>query len=46
MVMGVEKTIEFLAENPELNLGVYLLFENAQGRIERAFNKEMEKFFL
>lgn len=46
MVLGVTKTMKFLSENPTLNLGVYLLFENAQGRLERAYNQEMEAYFL
>lgn len=46
MVMGVKNTMLFLEQHPELNLGVYLLFENESGRIERVFNKEMENYFL
>ena len=46
MVMGVEQTMEFIDKNPEINLEVYLLFENSSGRIERVFSKGMEAYFL
>jgi thiamine biosynthesis lipoprotein len=46
MTLGVEKTMEFIEENESLGLNVYLLFENKSGRIERAYSKEMERFFL
>lgn len=46
MVMGVEKTMNFLEENNDLQLAVYLLFENDQGRIERAYNSKMNEYFL
>ncbi len=46
MVMGVEETMEFIAENENSKLEVYLLFENASGRIERAYSKGMEDYFL
>jgi len=45
MVMGKEKTFAFLAEHPALNLEVYLLFENEDGRIERAYTEGMLRFF-
>ena len=46
MVMGVEETMEFIAENKDVKLEVYLLFENASGRIERVYSKGMEDYFL
>lgn len=46
MVMGVDKTMQFLEENKDLSIGVYLLFENDQGRLERAYNEEMKRYFL
>ena len=46
MAMGVEKTMAFLSENEDLQLAVYLLFENKNGRIERAFTPNMNKYFL
>lgn len=46
MAMGVEKSMEFLEENDDLQLAVYLLFENDQGRIERAYNARMNEYFL
>lgn len=46
MTMGVEKTMEFVKNNPDLNLEVYLLFENKDGRLERAYSSGMNDFFL
>lgn len=45
MTMGVEETLVFIKENKDLNLEVYLLFENEAGRIERAFSEGMNRFF-
>lgn len=46
MTMGVKRTMEFVKNNPELNLEVYLLFENESGRIERAYSSGMDRFFV
>lgn len=46
MTMGVDKTMLFLVSNPDLNLEVYLLFENEDGRIERAYSKGFKQYFL
>lgn len=46
MVMGTQATLEFVKGNPELNLDVYLLFENESGRIERAYSSGMDKYLL
>lgn len=45
MVMGKDKTLAFLSEHPELKLEVYLLFENEEGRMERAYTDGMLRFF-
>ena len=46
MVMGVKETMEFISKNQELNIHVYLLFDNPSGRIERIYSKGMEDYFL
>lgn len=46
MTMGKDKTMQFLEENPNLGLEAYLLFENDQGRLERAFTPGMRGYFL
>lgn len=46
MVMGVEETMKFISEHPQLGLAVYLLYQNSAGRIERVYSKGMEDFFL
>jgi thiamine biosynthesis lipoprotein len=46
MTMGVQKTLEFVKQNPELKLEVYLLFENSFGKIERAYSDGIEKHFV
>lgn len=44
MVMGVDKTMEFIEKNDDLQLAVYLLYENDQGRIARASNQRMASY--
>ena len=44
MVMGVDKTMEFVEKNDDLQLAVYLLYENDQGRIVRASNQLMQEY--
>lgn len=46
MVLGVEKSLDLIKNNPELNLDTYLLFENNQGRIERAYSNGMNKYLM
>lgn len=46
MTMGKDKTMQFLEENSSLGLEVYLLFDNDQGRLERAFTPGMREYFL
>lgn len=45
MVIGVEKTKEFLQKHPELNLDVYLLYDADGGKIGRFKSAGMEKYF-
>jgi len=44
MVMGVDDAMQFVEKNKDLNLAVYLLYENDQGRIARASNQLMQKY--
>jgi thiamine biosynthesis lipoprotein len=44
MVMGVDKTMQFVQENKDLNLAVYLLYENENGRVARASNQLMQQY--
>lgn len=46
MAMGVDESLRFVKENPNLNLHIYLLFENKSGRIERAYSKGMSEYFI
>lgn len=46
MVMGVKSSLQLIKEKSELNLDVYLLFENEQGRIERAYSDGMYKYLM
>lgn len=46
MVMGVEKSLQLMKDKPELNIEAYLLFENQQGRIERAYSRGMIKYLM
>jgi thiamine biosynthesis lipoprotein len=46
MVMGVKETMAFISKHADLELEVYLLFENTAGRIERVYSKGMEDYFL
>lgn len=45
MVIGVEKTKEFLQKHPELNLDVYLLYDLNDGKIGRFKSAGMENYF-
>ena len=44
MVMGKEKTIEFIESHPEENLEVYLLFADAHGAIKREMSPGFDKY--
>lgn len=46
MVMGVEKSLQLMKDKPELNIDAYLLFENEQGRIERAYSRGMKLYLM
>jgi thiamine biosynthesis lipoprotein len=46
MTMGVNSTMDFIKNNPDLNIEVYLLFENEEGRIERAYSDDFKQYFL
>lgn len=43
MVFGVDKSMDFVKQHPELNLAVYFVFNNEKGRMEVAYNKTFEK---
>ena len=43
MVMGVDKSMEFVKAHPDLNLAVYFIFNNEDNRMEVAYNKTFEK---
>lgn len=46
MVLGVDKSMEFVKEHPELNLAVYFIFDNENGRMEVAYNKSFEELLF
>jgi thiamine biosynthesis lipoprotein len=46
MTMGVDSTLAFVANNPQHDLEVYLLFENSSNRIERAFSPGIQEYLL
>ena len=46
MTMGVQRTMEFVKNNSDLKIEVYLLFENNEGRIERAYSDGFSQYFL
>jgi thiamine biosynthesis lipoprotein len=46
MTMGVKETLDFIERNDELDLEVYLLFENNFGKIERAYSAGLERHFI
>jgi thiamine biosynthesis lipoprotein len=46
MTMGVEETMLFLKKNPDVMVEVYLLFQNKEGRIERAYSDGFKAYFL
>lgn len=43
MVMGPDKGMDFAEEHPELNLEIYLVFENDKGRLETYSTKGFQK---
>ncbi|MDB2657354.1 FAD:protein FMN transferase [Crocinitomicaceae bacterium] len=44
MVMGVEKSMEFVEANPKLGLDVYLLYDDGTGVIQRKMTQGFEKY--
>lgn len=46
MVMGAEKSIQFLDEHPELNLEVYLIYTNDKGRTETFYTKDFRDLIV
>jgi len=46
MVMGVERSLALIKENPELEVDAYLLFDGEKGRIERAFSRGMLQYLM
>ncbi len=45
MTMGVEKAMSFADKHPEEKIELYLLFQNNEGRIERAYTPGMSDYF-
>lgn len=46
MVMGVEPTLTLIKENPELGIEAYLLFDDGNGRVERAYSRGMLHYLM
>ena len=46
MVMGADKSIAFLNEHPELGLEVYLIFNNAKGRMETYYTRNFQDLIV
>src|SRR5690606_9278953 len=44
MVMGTEKTLEFIKSHSEENLDVYLLYADDKGQIQRKMSKNFSKY--
>lgn len=44
MVMGVEKSMDFVKKNPKLGLEIYLLYDDGNGSIERKMTKGFKKY--
>ena len=44
MVMGVERSMEFVRSHPKLDLDVYLLYDNGSGKIERTMTKGFKEY--
>ena len=44
MVMGVEKTLEFVRENGDLGLEVYLLYADEKGEVQRKMSSNFGKY--
>ncbi|WP_165779207.1 FAD:protein FMN transferase [Brumimicrobium salinarum] len=46
MVMGVDASLEFVKNNPDLGVDIYLLFDAGNGRIERAYSRGMLNYLI
>lgn len=46
MVMGVDSALNVIKNNPEYNIDAYLLYEDENGRIRRAYNKGMLNYLF
>jgi len=46
MVMGVENALSLIKDNPHLNIDAYLLFDDGNGRIERAYSRGMLEYLI
>ena len=46
MVMGPDKSIRFLNEHPELNIEVYLIYNNDKGRLETYYTKDFRDLIV
>jgi len=44
MVMGVDKSMEFVQENPDLDLDIYLLYDDGTGTIQRRMTSGFEQY--
>ena len=44
MVMGVTKSMEFVSKNPDLNLDVYLLYDNGSGMVQQIMSAGFEAY--
>ena len=46
MVMGTQKTIQFLKDHPELDIEAYLIFNNDKGRMETYYTRDFRDMFI
>lgn len=46
MVMGTEKTVQFVKDHPELNIEVYLIYYNSKGRMETYSTKGFQEMMV
>lgn len=44
MVMGVEKSMQFVKDHPELNLEIYLLHDEGNGEVQRSMSPGFQKY--
>lgn len=46
MTMGVEQAMRFVEVNTDLDIDVYFLFDDDNGRLNRVFTNNMKKYFV